>query len=119
MSDDKISLSFDNATVKLRNESRGRMKIVIKLSKPEAEGYVNFKNSVLPSGAKEDEFIKTVFFMGLEQFHKNALKMLDKYVEENADKLKAEGVDIDAIKSVSKQISEHDVEVGPTEEKSE
>ena len=92
------------------------MKIVIKLDKSEAEGYTNFKNSVLPSGANEDEFIKTVFFMGLEQFHKNAIKMLDKYVEENAEKLKEEGFDVDAIKSMNQQISEYAVEEAPTKD---
>ena len=114
MSDDKVTLSFDNATVKIKEQNRGRMKIVIKLDKPESEGYINFKNSVLPSGASEDEFIKTVFFMGLEQFHKNAMTMLNKYVEENADKLKEEGVDVDQIQSISKEISEYSVE-GSTE----
>ena len=82
------------------------MKIVIKLDKAEAEGYTNFKNSVLPAGANEEEFVKTVFYMGLGQFHENAINMMKKYVDENEDKLREDGVDVDALKSLGKELSQ-------------
>ena len=104
MSDDKLNVSFNNATVKTKEQSRGRMKIVIKLAKDEAEGFLGFKKTMLPEGANEEEFIKAVFFMGLEQFHKNALNMMNKYVEENEDKLKQDGIDTEAVKSLTKEM---------------
>jgi len=107
-SDNKINLSFKNVRVRTKTYNRGRMKITVNLSKEEAEGFVNFKKTVLPEGANESEFLKTVFFMGLEQFHNNAINMMKKYVEENEDKLRSEGVDVDALKEVGKELTSND-----------
>lgn len=73
------------------------MKITIKLSKEEAESYKNMKSALLPKDQSDDVFVKSVFFMGLEQFHNNAINLMKKYVEENKDKLREEGVDVDSI----------------------
>jgi len=102
----KETLSLKGAKVKTSTYSRGRMKITIKLSKDESEGYINFKKSVLPEGANEEDFVKTVFFMGLELFHKNAMSMLSKYVEENEESLRDEGVDVDNIKEVAAKLQQ-------------
>jgi len=102
----KVSISLKDAKVKLDTYNRGRMKITIKLDKAQAEGYVNFKRTVLPEGASEEDFVRTVFFMGLEQFHTNAMNMVKKYVEENEEKLKAEGVDTDKVKQVTSEMIE-------------
>ena len=108
-------ISGENSKVTVKYFNRGRMKITIKLDKGEAEGFSAFKSSVLPPGANEEEFIKTVFFMGLDQFHKNAISMMQKYVEENEDKLRQEGVDVDAIKTVGKEIAGN-IDDNPTDD---
>ena len=102
---DTVLVSFKNAKVKTKNFNRGRMKITVNLSKEEAEGFVNFKKAMLPEGANETEFLKTIFFMGLDQFHKNAINMMQKYVAENEEKLREDGVDVDAIKKVGLEIT--------------
>jgi hypothetical protein len=106
MSDDNTKLDLSNAKIKIDNRSRGRMKITIKLSKEEAESYKNMKAALLPSGQSDDLFVKSVFFMGLEQFHNNAITLMQKYVEENQDKLREEGVDVDSILNNNPEKSE-------------
>ena len=73
------------------------MKITVKLSKEEAQAYKNMKNSLVPDGVSDDNFVRSVFFMGLEQFHKNTMEMMQQYVRENEEKLRADGVDVDSI----------------------
>ena len=97
MSDDKIKLDLTNARIKTEDRSRGRMKITIKLNKDEAIAFKNMKESLLPEGVDNDHFVKSVFFMGLEQFHNNTMAMMKQYVKENEEKLRSEGVDVDSI----------------------
>jgi hypothetical protein len=97
MSEDKISLDFSKTKVKSQERSRGRMKITVKLNKEEAVAYKNMKASLVPDGVSDDNFVRSVFFMGLEQFHKNTMEMMQKYVKENEEKLRSEGVDVDSI----------------------
>jgi len=73
------------------------MKITVKLSKEEAQAYKNMKNSLVPDGVSDDNFARSVFFIGLEQFHRNTMEMMQKYVKENEEKLRADGVDVDSI----------------------
>ena len=119
MSDDKLTFKLTNSKVKILTQNRGRMKITIKLAKDEAEGYLGFKKTMLPEGANEDEFVKAVFFMGLEQFHKNALNMMNKYVEENEAKLKEDGIDTDAVKNLTKEMLKTSSETSNDSEKTE
>jgi len=97
MSDDKLKVDFSKARITFQDRSRGRMKITIKLSKEEAESYKNMKTALLPKDQSDDVFVKSVFFMGLEQFHNNAINLMKEYVKENQDKLRSEGVDVDSI----------------------
>lgn len=76
------------------------MKITIKLSKEEAQSYKNMKKVLVPDDAQDELFLKSVFFMGLEQFHNNAINMMKQYVEENKDKLAEEGFNVDSILSM-------------------
>jgi len=84
------------------------MKITIKLSKEEAESFKNMKRMLVPDDAQDEVFLKSVFFMGLEQFHKNALDLMKKYVVENEDKLREEGVDVDSLKALNTSTEESD-----------
>jgi len=85
------------------------MKVTIKLNKDEALAFKNMKKSLLPEGTDDDQFLKSIFFMGLEQFHQNTMRAMHEYIKENEEKLRSEGVDVDSILSVNPQTSE-DVE---------
>lgn len=97
MSDDKIKLDLSKSKPKMVERSRGRMKLTVKLNKEEAQAFKNMKASLVPDGVSDDNFIRSVFFIGLEQFHKNTMEMMQQYVKENEEKLRSEGVDVDAI----------------------
>jgi hypothetical protein len=60
---DKVSFKLDDAKVKLVERSRGRMKIQIKLSKEESEGFKNFCK-LRPPELDEETFYKQIFFAG-------------------------------------------------------
>jgi hypothetical protein len=100
MSDAKITLDFAKTKIKVDERSRDRMKITIKLNKQEAESFKNMKKVLVPEDAQDDVFLKSIFFMGLEQFHNNAIAMMKKYVNENEDKLREEGFDVDSFKNL-------------------
>jgi len=60
---DKVSLKLDDARFKLIERSRGRMKIQIKFSKEEAEGFKNFCK-LKPPELDDETFYKQIFFAG-------------------------------------------------------
>jgi len=60
---DKVSLSFNDAKIKLVERSRGRMKIQIKFSKEEAEGFKNFCK-LKPPELDDETFYRQLFFTG-------------------------------------------------------
>ena len=77
------TLTPDNWIVKVDHRSKYRMKINFKLSKDETEAYSNFKNHTLPDGVSENDFIKSVFFLGLSTLEAN---LAEKY-QEQIDKM--------------------------------
>tara|TARA_R110002094_G_scaffold40613_4_gene52973 strand:+ start:183 stop:473 length:291 start_codon:yes stop_codon:yes gene_type:complete len=85
--DEGISFSLNDARVKTTNRNKGRMKIQIKLSKEQAEGFSQFKNLVKPPDMTEDDFIIQLFFAGCNalanDLRDHAQKM--KEAEEAAD----------------------------------
>ena len=58
-----VSLSLKDTKIKLTERSRGRMKIQIKFSKEEAEGFKNFCK-LKPPELNEEDFYKQIFFAG-------------------------------------------------------
>ena len=63
------------------------MKIQIKLDRDAALGYKNFVNTVKPKDMDEDEFVKIVFFNGVEATNKQLEAQITKYMEEHPDEL--------------------------------
>tara|TARA_R100001510_G_scaffold37818_1_gene34161 strand:- start:764 stop:1057 length:294 start_codon:yes stop_codon:yes gene_type:complete len=59
----KVSLSLEDTKFKLVERSRGRMKIQIKFSKEEAEGFKNFCK-LKPPELEDENFYKQIFFAG-------------------------------------------------------
>ena len=58
-----IPLSLDNTKIKLVERNRGRMKIQIKFSKEEAEGFKNFC-MIKPPELEDELFYRQIFFAG-------------------------------------------------------
>ena len=91
---DKVSLKLDDAKFKLVERSRGRMKIQIKFSKEEAEGFKNFCK-LKPPELDDETFYKQIFFAGcnamteqiqaLVQAHKEAQAQESEEQDEQAE----------------------------------
>ena len=85
---DTVSFSLDDAKIKLTERSRGRMKIQIKFSKEEAEGFKNFCK-IKPEQLDDETFYKQIFFAGC-----NAMtEQIQQMIEEHQQKKEAEGQD--------------------------
>ena len=92
---EKVSLKLDDTKIKLVERSRGRMKIQIKFSKEEAQGFKNFCK-LKPPELDDESFYKQIFFAGcnvmteqiqaLVQAHKDSQELeIQKETEEETD----------------------------------
>ena len=98
---DKIKLHSSNWKVKQIDRSRGRMKINIKLSKEESEGFKNWSTMVRPEGVNDEDFCKQIFFNGIEylnfKLQEISMKILnDPELRKN---LEASGINVSAIEN--------------------
>tara|TARA_B100000900_G_C20553690_1_gene705848 strand:+ start:193 stop:486 length:294 start_codon:yes stop_codon:yes gene_type:complete len=81
---DKVSFSLDDAKIKVTERSRGRMKIQIKFSKEEAEGFKNF-SKIKPEQLPEDEFYKQIFFAGCNAMTEQIQQMIEEHKKQQAE----------------------------------
>lgn len=75
----------DNWSVKLEYRKRDRMKIGFKLGKEEAEAFVNFKNQTKPDSISEDNFLKSIFFLGLSTLEANISRKIQDELAANTE----------------------------------
>ena len=98
---DKIKFDGSKWKVKLEERSRGRMKIHIKLSKDEAEGFKNWSDLVRPDKISDEDFFKQIFFNGIE-FLNGKLQEISRQVlndPEMRKNLELSGIDVSALES--------------------
>ena len=91
----KLSSSNVNAKIEVKkgNHKEGRMKVTLKFSKDEAEGFNNFCKLAKPENITQDNFVKFLFYKGVEALQKDLVKSLEEYREkhpEEYEKIKAE-----------------------------
>lgn len=82
---DKIKLQGSEWSIKTVDRSRGRMKLNIKLSKDEAQGFKNWASIVKPPEIAEEEFLKQIFFNGIEHLNDKLQKISEQIIKEQAD----------------------------------
>jgi len=71
----------DGWTLRVDYRKRDRMKINFKLSKEESEAYSNFKNQTKPDQISEDQFLKSIFFLGITTLEANISKKIQNELE--------------------------------------
>lgn len=81
---DTVSVSFNDAKFKITERSRGRMKIQIKLSKEEAEGFKNFCK-LKPPELDDDTFFKQIFFAGCNVMTEQIQALVQAHKAEQAE----------------------------------
>jgi len=77
---EKVSFSLDNTKFKIIERGRGRMKIQIKFSKEEAEGFKNFC-MIKPPELDDDSFYKQIFFAGCNAMTEQITKLVEAHRE--------------------------------------
>ena len=81
----KVSLSLKDTKIKLTERSRGRMKIQIKFSKEQAEGFKNFCK-LKPPELDEEDFYKQIFFAGCNVMTEQIQAMVEAHKKTEAEK---------------------------------
>lgn len=77
------------------------MKINIKLSKEEAEGFKNWATMVRPEGVSDEDFCKQIFFNGIEYLNMKLQEISMKILNdpELRKNLEASGINVSAIEN--------------------
>ena len=81
---DTVSFSLDDAKFKLTERSRGRMKIQIKFSKEEAEGFKNFCK-IKPEQLDDETFYKQIFFAGCNAMTEQIQQMIEEHQKQQQE----------------------------------
>lgn len=89
-----IKLNIDSWKIKLQERSRNRMKLQFKLSKEEAEAFKNFTEVCKPNDISDDQWLKTIMFMGVEAANNRLSEMVQQYAKENKEDLASSGITV-------------------------
>ena len=89
---DEVALDIESWNIKLIPRKRNRMKLLIKLNKEESEAYKTFSSTVKPEGISDDQFIKSIFFYGIETLNKSFVDMVQNLAESDPEKAKELGI---------------------------
>lgn len=84
-----IKVSFENSTSKMefkqKGHKEGRMKVTLKFGKDEAEGFTNFCKLAKPENISQDDFVKFLFYKGVESLQKDFASRLEQFKQENPE----------------------------------
>jgi hypothetical protein len=70
------------------------MKLQINLKKDEAEAFKNFTEMCKPGDVSDSDFIKTLFYMGIEAANARLADMVQEYAKENKEDLASSGITV-------------------------
>tara|TARA_R110001583_G_scaffold138776_1_gene290521 strand:- start:903 stop:1229 length:327 start_codon:yes stop_codon:yes gene_type:complete len=65
------SMSVDSWKTTITHRGKNRMKITFKLNREEAAAFQAFQDGVQPEGLSEENFVKSIFFLGLTTLEQN------------------------------------------------
>jgi transketolase len=93
----RIKVSFTNCKAKLEikkgSHKEGRMKVTLKFNRDEAEGFSNFCKLAKPENLSQDDFVKFIFYKGVEALQNDFSAKLEQFKQENPEefaRIKAE-----------------------------
>ena len=87
-----ISLDVASWNIKTVERKRGRMKFQLKLNKDETIGFKEFSEHLKPEGMSSEEWIRAIFYKGLEKIQTELMQGVEQYMEEHKDELDASGM---------------------------
>ena len=94
MDSSAIDFNFDDWRITPQERTRDRMKLQVKLSKIEAQAFKNFMETVKPGEVSENDFMKAIFRVGMEEMGRKLVEAAQEYVEEHREELAASGIDL-------------------------
>jgi hypothetical protein len=97
----KIKLNISSWKIKKTFRSKGRMKLNIKLGKDEAEGFKNWSDAVRPPDISDEDFLKQIFFNGIEHLNQKLQDMSRKLMAdpEMRKNLESSGINVSALEN--------------------
>tara|TARA_Y100000296_G_C4988828_1_gene164337 strand:- start:72 stop:434 length:363 start_codon:yes stop_codon:yes gene_type:complete len=98
---EKISLDIGSWKLKLEERKRNRMKLTIKFNKEESESYKSFAETVKPNGVSDDQFVRTIFYMGIQELNDQLTEKVQEYAETHKEELEASGIHIPDLSGVT------------------
>ena len=110
---DKVAIDFDFRDWKIpqKPRTRDRMKLQVKLSKIESQSFKNFMDTVKPVEVSEDDFMKAIFRVGMEEMESQLVKAAQEYVDEHKEELQnnnnaelLKGVDLSVLEKTSETV---------------
>jgi hypothetical protein len=87
-----LSLNVASWDIKTIERKRGRMKFQLKLNKEETQGFKEFSDHLKPADMGQEEWIRAIFYKGLEKIQTELMEGVEKYMEEHKDELDASGM---------------------------
>ena len=90
----QIKLDVNSWNIKVRQRRNNRMRLQINLTKDEALAYKNFAEVCKPEEITDSDFMKTIFLTGIEAMNKQLAELVQKYAQENKEKLAASGITV-------------------------
>ena len=104
MDEDPRTISIEDPTasvprtdawrIKLEQRNRNRMKFHIKLSKEEADGFVEFTKQLKPEQMNDLEWYRAIFYKGLEKIQEDIMEGMKKYMDEHQDDIDTSAVEM-------------------------
>tara|TARA_R110002020_G_scaffold59341_3_gene161847 strand:+ start:1790 stop:2038 length:249 start_codon:yes stop_codon:yes gene_type:complete len=70
------------------------MKLQIKLTKEQAEAFKSFSETLKPAEADQEQWLKMIFFTGIETINAKVYEMAEEMAEEKAEGLATSGITI-------------------------
>ena len=94
---DQVSYTPDvnNWKISVKERTRNRMKIQVKLSSEEAEAVRNFLEAAKPPDVSNDTFFKALFMKGWEAYHQEIEQKYVEHIENNKEEYEASGFTFD------------------------
>ena len=92
----QVDFTFAVETWKIKaiERKRGRMKFQLKLNKEETEGFTAFSDQLKPDEMSSQEWLRAIFYKGLEKIQEDIMEGMQKYMEEHKDEIDASAVEL-------------------------
>ena len=84
-----INVNIEEWKIKTIERKRGRMKFQLKLNKEETQGFKEFSTHLKPEHMGDEEWLRAIFYKGLEKIQEDLMQGMEKYMEEHKDELDA------------------------------